>query len=143
MPRLRLELNEYRDEIYSRIFEDRDTLDDIVSYLRDEKEITITSRTIQRRCTEWGFVQRPRDTPPELIEAVRISFFGSHLTDSNITEDLQDLGFRVSTRQVQVVRLAQGWKRRANTLEELQEQREKCVRAIRDALAEGTIRGYE
>jgi len=56
MPRLRLELNEYRDEIYSRIFEDRDTLDDIVSYLRDEKEITVTSRTIQRRCTEWGFI---------------------------------------------------------------------------------------
>lgn len=33
MPRLRINLDEYRDEIYSRIFKDGDILDDIMSYL--------------------------------------------------------------------------------------------------------------
>lgn len=55
MPRLRLELDCYRDEIYSRIFEDGHIIDDIVSFLRDEKEVNVTRKTIQRRCTEWGF----------------------------------------------------------------------------------------
>ena len=52
MPRLRIDLNEYRDEIYSRIFEDRDILDDIMSYLQNEKEITITRKIVQRRYIE-------------------------------------------------------------------------------------------
>jgi hypothetical protein len=64
------------------------------------------------------------------------------LTDINIAEDLQDMGFRISARQVQAVRLAQGWKRRTNSLEELQKQRDECVKVLQDALAEGTIRGY-
>lgn len=142
MPRPRLELDCYRDEIYSRIFEDGHTIDDIVSFLRDEEEVNVTRKTIQRRCTEWGFTQRLREYPPEWTEAVRISFFGSFSTDVEIAEDLQDMGFRISTWQVKVVRLEHGWKRRANTAEELQRQWDECVKALQEALAEGTIRGY-
>jgi hypothetical protein len=142
MPPLRLDLEEFRDEIYKRIFDDGDTHQDIVTYLKNEEDITVTLRTVQRRCAEWGFVQRLRNIPPELTEAVRMSFFDSHLTDAEIAEELQDVGYRVSARRVKVVRLAQGWKRRTNTLEELQKQRDECVKALQDALAEGTIRGY-
>ena len=71
-----------------------------------------------------------------------MSFFGSHLTDVEIAEELQDVGYRVSARRVKVVRLAQGWKRRTNTLEELQKQRDEYIKALQDALAEDTIRGY-
>ena len=52
MPRPCLKLDEYRDEIYTRIFDDGDTLDDIIFFLQNEKGITITRKTIQRRCTK-------------------------------------------------------------------------------------------
>ena len=115
----RINLDLYQDEIYSRIFEDGATMNDIALFLRDEKQVNVTSKTIQRRCTKWGFTQRLREYPPEWTEAVRISFFSSFSTDVEIAEELQDMGFRISEWQVQAVRLKHGWKRKANTLEEL------------------------
>jgi hypothetical protein len=52
MPRPYLKLNKYRDEIYTRIFDDKDILDDIIFFLQNEKRITITRKTIQRRYTK-------------------------------------------------------------------------------------------
>jgi hypothetical protein len=46
MPHLRLNLKKYRDKIYSHIFEDKDTLNDIISYLRDKKDINVTYRMV-------------------------------------------------------------------------------------------------
>ena len=142
MPRPRIDLDLYRDEIYDRIFEDGATMDDIVLFLRDEKQVNIALSTLKRRCTKWGFTQRLREYPPEWTEAVKISFFSTFSTDVEIAEDLQDMGFRITAWQVKAVRLEHGWKRKATTLEELQKQWDKCVKAIQEALAEGTIRGY-
>jgi hypothetical protein len=55
MPRPRIDLDLYRDEIYTCIFEDDATMDDIVLFLRNEKQVNITSKTLKRRCTKWGF----------------------------------------------------------------------------------------
>jgi hypothetical protein len=142
MPRPRIDLDLYRDEIYNLIYEDNFTMKDIASFLRDEKQVNVNISTIQRRCTKWGFTQRLREYPLEWIEAVRMSFFGSFSTDVEIAEDLQDMGFRITAWQVKAVRLEHGWKRRANTIEELQKQWDECVKALQDALAEGIIRGY-
>ena len=142
MPRPQIELDCYQDEIYNLIFEDHATMNDIALFLWEEKGVKVGTDTIQRRCTKWGFAQRLREYPPEWIEAVRISFFSSFSTDIEIAEDLQDMGFRISVWQVKAVRLEHGWKRKANTLEELQKQWDECVKALQEALAEGTIRGY-
>ena len=47
-----------------------------------------------------------------------------------------------TSRQVKAVRLEHSWKRKANAQEELQRQWDECVKALQEALAEGTIRGY-
>src|SRR5438874_796800 len=94
-----LDLEDFRDEIYKRIFDDGDTLQDIVTYLNNEENLIVSLKTIKRRCSKWGFAQRFRDIPLELTEALRMSFFGSHLTDVEIAEELQDVGYRVSARR--------------------------------------------
>jgi len=135
----RVDLDIYRDEIHDRIYEYNDQMDDIVAWLRDEKEVNIVKRTLQRRCTEWGFTQRLREYPPEWIEAVRVSFFSTFSTDVEIAKDLQDIGFRITAWQVKAVRLEHGWKRKTNTQEELQRQWDECVKALQEALAQDTI----
>jgi hypothetical protein len=48
----RIDLDRYKDEIYSRIFEDGATMDDIALFLRNEKQVNVNPKTIQRRCTK-------------------------------------------------------------------------------------------
>ena len=52
MPRLRINFNLYRDEIYDRIFEDNTILDNIILFLRDEKQINIRLNILKRRYTK-------------------------------------------------------------------------------------------
>ena len=52
MPRSRIDLDLYRDEIYDRIFEDGAIMDDIILFLRDEKQVNIALSTLKRRCTK-------------------------------------------------------------------------------------------
>jgi hypothetical protein len=52
MPRLRLNLKEFRDEISKRIFDKGDILNDIITYLKNEEDIILTRKTVQRRYTE-------------------------------------------------------------------------------------------
>jgi hypothetical protein len=142
MPRPRLNLDAHKEEIRRRIYDSDETLDDIVEYLEWVTEASVSRSTLLRRCKEWGFQQKGQSLSTELIELIRLSFFSTQLSDLEIAEDLQDSGFIASANQVKVVRLAHGWKRRSNTVEELQKQWDDCVVALQHALAEGTIRSY-
>ena len=56
MSPLQLDFEDFRDEIYKRIFNDGDTLQDIVTYLNNEENLIVLLKTIKWRCIKWGFV---------------------------------------------------------------------------------------
>ncbi len=142
MPRPKLQLEDYVDEISYLLHEREETIEDVIDFLRSTYGISLNRRTLIRRMKEWGISKRADNACPTLVEAIRISFFDGWKNDDEIAEELQDAGFRTSARQVQAVRLVQGMKRRARDADELARQKEECAQAVADALANGTVRNY-
>jgi hypothetical protein len=58
MPRPRLNLNTYKEEIRRRIYNSDETLNNIIEYLEWVTEAPISQSTLLRRCKEWDFRQK-------------------------------------------------------------------------------------
>ena len=93
MPRPRIQLENYVDDISYLLHERDETIEDIIEHLHSTYGISLNRRTLLRRMKEWGIEKRSPNACPTLVEAIRISFSDGWKKDDEIAEELQDAGF--------------------------------------------------
>jgi hypothetical protein len=141
MPRAIIDLESYRGEIKRRLLQAHQSHPEILIWLK-EQGVTITAKTLQRRCKEWGYTRRALTADPTAIAQVEQQYFSTHNNDEAIADALNNQGLHISARQVHEIRMANGWRHRAADDTHLIQQRAETFTRVRDALQEGTCRSY-
>jgi hypothetical protein len=77
-----------------------------------------------------------------LVSAVDAAFHTSQHNDQTIANTLSATGLATTQRQVKRIRLANGWRRRANNDDQLAEMRAQTFALTKEALQEGVVRCY-
>jgi hypothetical protein len=97
MVALTLDLTQYQDEIKALIGDDL-SYDEIARLLQLYYRQKCSTRTLRRRCKEWGFQRRqPLPSKESIIEFIGLRFQFSFDNDQVISERLQASGYEVST----------------------------------------------
>ena len=104
--------------------------------------VIIAAKTLQRRRVEWGVSRKAAPPSAELVAQIDTEFHTTTADDQTIARTLNTRGFATTPRQVQTIRLANSWRRRADTDEQIMEQRQETFARVEQALAEGTTRSY-
>jgi hypothetical protein len=142
MPRPRIDLDAYRDEIERRIAQ-KHTHPQILSWLAG-KDLIISKNTLSTRIAAWDASRRTRTagTNTTLIEAVDIAFHTTNHDDQTITDNINAQGIPTTRNQVEEIRLRHGWRRRANNDDQLAEIRAVTFALTKQALQEEVVRCY-
>jgi hypothetical protein len=119
MPRPRVDLDTFRDEIERRIASNH-THKQIRSWLAGQGVI-ISKGTLQSRCVAWETTRRTTTagTNTTLIEAVETAFHTTNYSDQTIADNITASGLYTTRNQVEEIRLKNGWRRRANDKDQL------------------------
>jgi hypothetical protein len=114
MPRPRIDLDAYSDEIERRIAQ-KHTHPQILSWLAG-KGVIISKNTFSSRIVDWDASRRTRTagTNTTLIEAVEIAFYTTNHNDQTIIDNVNAQGIPITCNQVEEMRLRHDWRRRAN-----------------------------
>jgi hypothetical protein len=108
MPRPRIDLDTYRDEIERRIAQ-KHTHPQILSWLAG-KGIIINKNTFSSRIIDWDTSRRTRTagTNTTLIEAVEIVFHTTNYNNQTIADNINAQGIPTTRNQVEEIRLRHG-----------------------------------
>jgi hypothetical protein len=140
MPRPRVDLDTFRDEIERRIAS-KHTHRQIRSWLAEEG-LTVSKGTLQSRCVAWETTRRTRTagTNTTLIEAVESVFHTTNHGDRTIADSVAAQGIPTTCNQVGEIRLKNGWRRRANNEDQLAEMRAETFALTKHPLASRSLR---
>lgn len=87
MPRATIDLEPYRPAIKQRLLIDHQSHREVLAWLENEG-VTITSKTLKRRCKEWGVTRRGLTSDTAVIGQVEQQFFSTHVGDETIAATL-------------------------------------------------------
>jgi hypothetical protein len=99
MPRPRIEIDEFREEIRQRLFSGKQTHAQIAQALEEEKGISVTARFIKDRCKEWGFSRSGLSSNATVLATVSQEFHTTTNNDESIASILNAHGLPISSRQ--------------------------------------------
>ena len=139
MPRPRIEIDEFREEIGQRLF-DKQTHAQIAQALEEKEGISITARFIKDRCKEWGLSYRGLSSNATVLASISQEFHTTTNNDESIASTLNAHGLPISSRQVEAGRLSNGWRHCASNDEQMAVQRKHTFACVEALLKEGTIR---
>jgi hypothetical protein len=139
--RRKIDLEPFRNEIidlYKRGF----TSTDISDKLRQQHDIHVTYRTIQRRLKDWEIPDRRYELKEtdELKELVT-TFFQIGFNDNEIHEVLQEKGYKIGLSGLSSFRRRLGLKRRINAAE-FEAAKQQLREIIQKELESGGVEGY-
>jgi hypothetical protein len=141
MPRTQIELDQFRGEIERRIAS-KHTQPEILNWLA-RKGAIISRNTLSSRVNAWATDRnRTASSDTTLVSAVDAAFHTSQHNDQTIANTLSATGLATTQRQVKRIRLANGWRRRANNDDQLAEMRAQTFALTKEALQEGVVRCY-
>jgi len=142
MPRPRIDLDAYRDEIERRIAQ-KHTHHQIRGWLAG-RGVNISKTTFSLQMVAWDASRRTRTagTNAALIEAVERAFHTTNHSDQMIADNITAQGIPTTRNQVEEIRLKNGWRRRANNEDQLAEMRAETFALTKQALHEGVVRCY-
>ena len=95
-------MERFQDIIYELYILQEHSAAQVITYLQDEHDFTITKRTFNRAIVEWEFTKRAKflDTP-ELHARISMCYYLLALEGSEIIHVLQDEGiFEVGTHDI-------------------------------------------
>ena len=142
MVRETIDLSSYQDEIRSRIMVEKQTQEEVHTWLVQGEGVQISKRLLRRRCHEWGITRRGAALDLAVLETISTLHHTTTMNDEGIAAELELQGFSVSSNQVKEARLACEWRRRDVTQQQQQDQRQATAQQVRKALSEGTERNY-
>jgi hypothetical protein len=119
MPRPKKDLEQFKEYILD-LSSQNITRDEITSRLQNEHNFYTTTRTLQKRLTEWRTESKRSNFTPSLELQALIAFFYSTTctTDTNMLHNLRSLGYNIpNIRLLQGARRAMGLRRRMLTSE--------------------------
>jgi hypothetical protein len=119
MPRPKKDLEQFKEYILD-LSSQNITRDEITSRLQNEHNFYTTTRTLQKRLTEWRTESKRSNFTPSLELQALIAFFYSTTctTDMNMLHNLRSLGYNIpNIRLLQGARRAMGLRRRMLTSE--------------------------
>jgi hypothetical protein len=142
MPRPRKDLDEFQAEIELRIASGQ-TRKEICSYLATEG-LRVSKNTLSTRCVAWKAIRHSKTSvsEPALVSAVETAFHTTHHNDETIARNITTQGIPTTQSQVKKVRLAHGWRRRANNDDQLATARAETFTLVEQALQQGEARCY-
>ena len=137
-----VDLDPYRAEII-QLISSQNTQDEVVRYLQDRYDISITRRTLVRRLKSWNIsTQTPRVVDEDLENQIIEEFFHG-LSDTQILRTLQNKGYTITLRGlVRIRKETLQLKRRLCTEEERQTANQKALDELTVELEKGVIEGY-
>jgi glycerate kinase len=114
MPRPRIDLKAFRDDIERRIASNH-THKQIRSWLAGQGVI-ISKGTLQARYVAWETTRRTTTagTNTPLIKAVEAAFHTTNHSNQTIADNITASGLHTTRNQVKEIRLRHSWRRRAN-----------------------------
>lgn len=122
----------YRAFITSAILEEGQTASHVVKRLKDEHQVDITLRSLQRLLAKWKITTRPRcKVTEELRSRVSSMVYQNRLSDEEMVQVLILEGFEISINGLQRLRKRFGLSKRTQS-----EQSEEVDERIREVLKE-------
>jgi hypothetical protein len=143
MPRPRIDIDRFRDEIERRVMVQKQRHKDIVKWLA-EQGCSTTQQTLLRRCRDWGASRRPTVTSddPALIAAIQEQFSSTFDNDTTISSTLNARGIHTSPNQVNEIRHKHGLHRRTRDEADRAEARRETFNRVKQAIDEGIVRPH-
>jgi transposase len=112
MPRPIIGLDERKDDIERWIVHDGVKIIDVVARLKNDYNINIQKRTLERNLQAWGLTTRSRMSKAALQQELTRLFRGPHMTDQEICKSLNDQGHVINPRTVMDTRKRMGLHKR-------------------------------
>jgi len=142
MPRPRINLDEFRDEIERQIA-NRHTQPQILKWLAGQG-IIVSRNTLSTQCNSWEASRRTKtaSSDPALVSAIDTAFHTTDHNDQMIADNITASGVTTTHTQVKKIRLAHGWRRRADNEEQLAEMRAETFALVKTALHQCVVRCY-
>jgi hypothetical protein len=142
MVRPALLLDDHRTEIEFLLLDLRYSYQQVIQQLNIQ-DLRISERTLRRRCKEWQISRRQLGLDEAVINKIEWEFHNTYHSDTEIVAALSNtLGLHLSVWQVQRVRLAHEWRRRAANEEQMLAQQADTNQRVENALSESTVRNY-
>ncbi|KAF1356456.1 hypothetical protein BDV97DRAFT_394374 [Delphinella strobiligena] len=132
MPRPAADYTPYRAFITSAVLEEGQTASHVVKRLKDEHQVDIALRSLQRLLAKWSISTRPRcKVTEELRTRVSSMVYQDRLSDEEMVQVLVLEGFEISINGLQRLRKRYGLSKRTQP-----EQSEEVDERIREVLRE-------
>jgi hypothetical protein len=141
MPRTTVNLELFRTGIEHRLLTLKESREDVVRWLATQG-ISITSKTLQLRCKEWGMGRHTAIPASDstLIAEIECAFNTTFDNDETIAQKLNSRGLQTTPNQVKEIRLKNNWRRRAANAEQMNIHRTETFARVEALLKEGSIR---
>lgn len=141
MPRAKIDLDPYKDEILALIALKK-TNAEIIRYLHDSYQTQLADHTLRRRLKEWNIsIRKWTQDTPALRDRITSLFFNG-LNDDQLYRALQTEGYQLGARALPRLRYELGLKHSLRTVEGQQEAEETAAGVITEELQKGVIEGY-
>jgi hypothetical protein len=145
MPRPRIDLDPYKDEI-STLFHQHKTTETICQELAQRHSINTSYNTLARRLHEWDLRRLPRllrgsDGHKALCDRIKSLVFDNY-SDAEILLTLHREGFKVSNDTLKNLRQQLGLRRRTDDPEAQRIQEDHITEVLRQEIQDGSIEGY-
>ena len=141
MPRAKIDLDPYKDEILALIALKK-TNAEIIRYLHDSYQTQLADHTLRRRLKEWNIsIRKWTQDTPALRDRITSLFFNG-LNDDQLYRALQTEGYQLGARALPRLRYELGLKHSLRTAEGQQEAEETAAGVITEELQKGVIEGY-
>jgi len=140
MPRPPKDLTPWKDDIVKKVRQ-KETLHEIKRWLLTQG-CNVGLSTLKAATKDWGATRRAESATPQIVEIIQFEFHHTTDTDEEIAITLAEAGHQSSRNQVKEIRLKHGWLRRADTYEQMIQQRAATFTTVEQSLAEGTTRSY-
>lgn len=142
MPRSKIDLDTHQEDIIT-LYRSGQTSTHIVQHLKEVHDISITTRTIERRLAEWNVLSKRIKTEDswQLRCRIAILFFECGFNDVDILYALHQEGYSLTHRALVRIRKELGITRRisVHNREEADQELKKIVEA---EFEKGPARGY-
>src|ERR1700722_17947212 len=140
--RTTIDLGHYKAQIIAWFQDENKTRDEIAQLLLSSYDITVASKTVQRRLKDWGITKRTRvESTAELRARIAYFFCVLGFTDNEIVHALQIEGHQIEKTSVVRIRREQRLWRRLSIFDRAQLE-EQLREAIKGELDKGAIEGY-
>ncbi|KAF2469932.1 uncharacterized protein BDR25DRAFT_343225 [Lindgomyces ingoldianus] len=125
------------------LFHEGVTYAQMATYLLEEFQVRVTSRTIKQRFQTWNVRRRlPAEVEDGVKNQIQVLFFEVGLEDSDMLHVLHNEGFQIGKYTLVRLRFELGLRRRVRGVEQSQQADELVQQLVGQELEKGVIDGY-